>query len=217
MLTSYHRTITTQALQDLFNPLALEVILQVNLGQDNLFGQICHDEFHFDNNAFTKSLAYIDAQRTSFRPTLENDCPHTAWQAFGRLTHSVQDFYSHTNYVILWLACHVNPTVAPNMIDPLDPELLPSSDLRSGKLYYPGGELRDYPLEALSFIPGIKRLVIPQLPRDSHAWMNPDSPECGPNFVYAFTAAMKRTRHEFEITIRDLSVECLTRFSELKK
>jgi len=42
------------------------------------------------------------------------------------------------------------------------------------------------------------------LPRDSHGWMNLDSPERGPNFPYAFEAAVKRTKIEFERTTRDL-------------
>ena len=42
------------------------------------------------------------------------------------------------------------------------------------------------------------------LPRDSHGWMNLDSPERGPNFPYAFEAAVKRTKIEFERTTKDL-------------
>ncbi|HEY5901003.1 MAG TPA: hypothetical protein VIU39_00510, partial [Anaerolineales bacterium] len=36
------------------------------------------------------------------------------------------------------------------------------------------------------------------LPRDSHAHMNLDSAERGPAFEYAYHAAIKRTRYEFE-------------------
>ena len=95
----------------------------------------------------------------------------------------------------------------PEEIEPLDPALLHSPVLRSGKLYYP--------LEALSFIPGLNRLVIPLLPHDSHAKMNLDSTSSGPGHEYAFQAAQKRTRHEYYQAIRDLRDELLTVFRDI--
>ena len=62
--------------------------------------------------------------------------------------------------------------------------------LRSGKMYFPFG--------FLSFVPGLKKFVIPRMPRNSHAWMNLDSEARGPMFEYAFHAAVKRTRFELE-------------------
>jgi len=50
-------------------------------------------------------------------------------------------------------------------------------------------------------------LVIPRLPRDSHAWMNLDSEACGPLFEYAFYAAIKRTRFELETVAKGLTKE----------
>jgi len=75
--------------------------------------------------------------------------------------------------------------------------LVNSPELHSGKLYYP--------FEALSFVPFLKRFVIPLLPKDSHAWMNLDAPERGERFEYAVEAALKRTRHEFDQTVAGLS------------
>jgi hypothetical protein len=127
----------------------------------------------------------------------DGDAP-AAWAAFGRLTHTAQDFYAHTNYVDLWLARfteHSHPS--PPEIAPLLEELVDSPELHSGKLYYP--------LEALSFIPFLKRFVMPLLPEDSHAWMNLDSPERGKRFEYALEAAIKRTRYEFDRTVAGLS------------
>jgi hypothetical protein len=185
----YHRSITTQALGGLFSLHALQALIAANLGLDSLLGQIAHDEYHFDNNAFEASYAFIQARRAEVRPALEAGDAPAAWLAFGQLTHVVQDFYAHTNYVALWLARSPNGAEqAPAGIDPLDSELLASPELRSGRLYYP--------LEIFSFVPGIRRFVIPLLPRDSHAWMNMDSPE-RPNYAYAETAAIQRTRHEF--------------------
>ena len=67
-------------------------------------GQIGHDEYHFDNNAFEKSYAYIEEQRALTISSLMANDVFSAWSAFGRLTHTVQDFYSHSNYVDLWLS-----------------------------------------------------------------------------------------------------------------
>jgi hypothetical protein len=50
------------------------------------------------------------------------------------------------------------------------------------------------------------------LPRDAHGWMNLDSPQRGPNFKYAFQAAVKRTKIEFERTTQDLPEELLVLF-----
>jgi hypothetical protein len=196
MKEAYHRQITMQALQDCFSRRALQAILSGNLGQDVLRGQIGHSEYHFDNNDFAGSYAYLAQQRqvilTELAHGSEQALPLVAWQAFGRLTHGVQDFYAHSNYVRLWLAGH--PQAAPEQIDPLEDAILNSPELISGRIYYP--------LEVLAFIPGLEALVKPLLPRDSHTWMNLDSPRQGALFDYAFVAAEKRTRAEF-ISLRE--------------
>jgi hypothetical protein len=198
MLTQYHASITRKALSEHFSLRALEAIVTANLGQDNLRGQIGHDEYHFDNNAFEKSYAFIETQRALTISSLQDEDAPAAWAAFGRLTHTAQDFYAHTNYVDLWLARFTDQTLpSPSEIDPLIHELVNSPELHSGKLYYP--------FEALSFVPFLKRFVIPLLPKDSHAWMNLDSPERGKRFEYAIEAALKRTRHEFDQTVAGLS------------
>jgi hypothetical protein len=207
MLKAIHARITRQALAESLGPRALEGIVAANVGQDALSGQLGHDEFHFDNNAFERSRAYLAEQRGLIRPALEAGNGPLAWEAFGRLTHTVQDFYAHSNYVDLWLSCQAKGMrPSPGEIDPLDPDLMDSPALRSGRLYYP--------LEALSFLPGVKKLVIPMLPRDSHAWMNLDSPERGPLFEYAFQAALKRTRQEFEKAVRGLAIELQAIFTD---
>jgi hypothetical protein len=61
-----------------------------------------------------------------------------------------------------------------------------------------------YWLELLTMVLPLKPLIMPLLPRDSHAWMNIDSPERGPHFPYAFQAAVKRTAIEFKRTTGDL-------------
>jgi hypothetical protein len=193
MLKPIHAEITRLALAERFSPRALEVIIAANLGQDRLRYQFGHAEFHVDSNSFEQARAYVSAQRALIRPALEQGQSPSAWSAFGRLTHCAQDLYAHSNYVAMWLAAHSNgAATAAAEIDPLDTNVLASPELHSGKLYYP--------LEALSFVPVLRQLVMPLLPDDSHAHMNLDSAGRGPLFEYAFQAALKRTRHEFELT-----------------
>jgi hypothetical protein len=198
MLKSYHRLITTQALSEYFSQQALESIISANLGQDHwLRGQIGHPEYHFDQNAFLEGWDYIERNRSIVRTALEAGETFLAQQALGRLTHAAQDFYAHSNYVTRWLGRFPEGQwPSPDEMDAFDQTLLKGPDLRSGKIYWP--------LEPFSWIPGMGRLVVPLLPRDSHAWMNLDSPERGPGFAYAFAAAVKRTRYEYELTIKGL-------------
>ena len=204
MLIQYHEAITRKALLSFFSPTALDAVVAANLAQDKLSGQIGHDEFHFDNNAFEKSYAYLAKQRTLIHAALENSDGPSAWAAFGRLTHTAQDFYAHSNYVDLWLAGFETPP-QPSEIDPLVEELIRSHNLRSGKLYYP--------IEVLSFIPFLKPFVFPLLPKDSHAHMNLDAPEHGQRFAYAFEAATKRTGIELELVTSTLQEKIRSVFS----
>jgi len=200
MLKPYHIEMTRLALGEHFSSDALEKITDANLYQDRLLGQVGHDEYHFDGSAFEKSYAYVEEQRAlTISSLLANDAL-SAWSAFGRLTHAVQDFYSHSNYVDLWLASRSNGTIpAPSEIDPAAEDLLNHLTLHSGHVYLP--------LEAFYHFHWLRPLLLRILPRDSHAWMNLDSPKQGSNFAYAFQAAVKRTRLEFEKTTEGLSEE----------
>jgi len=204
MLKPYHIEMMHLALADTFSARALERVIAANLKQDHPGGQIGHAEYHFDNNAFEESSAYIEEQRALTVSSLMANDQHSAWSAFGRLTHTAQDFYAHSNYVDLWLARKpANASPAASEIDPMDPELIDNPALRSGRVYL---------LEILTFIPPLKPFIMRILPRDAHAWMNLDSPERGPNYPYAFQAALKRTKIEFERTTKDLPQELLELF-----
>lgn len=196
MLKQFHFEMLHLALDEVFSPRALEKIIEANLYQDRLRGQIGHDEYHFDNNAFDRSYAYIEEQRALIVSSLmANEAP-SARSAFGRLTHTAQDFYAHSNYIDLWLARQPGSVApAPSKVDPMDPDLIYNPALRSGKVYV---------LEVLTFIPLLEPFARSLLPRDAHAWTNIDSPKRGPNFKYAFQAAVKRTKIEFEKTTKDL-------------
>ena len=201
MLRPIHKEMLEAALGDQFSARALERISAANIYQDRMRGQIGHAEYHFDDNAFEKSYAYIEEQRALTISALMANDVFSAWSAFGRLTHTAQDFYSHSNYVDLWLSRYPKGEGAlPSApeIDPVDPSLLHAQALHSGRIY-----LLDY----LTFFHPLKPLILPWLPDDSHGRMNLDYPERGPKFQYAFHAAVKRTRIEFEKTTKDLPEE----------
>jgi len=201
MLIQYHISITRQALEKQFSRGALEAILKANVKQDDLLtGQIGHDEYHYDNNAIAEANTYLEEQRNLTLAALRKNDLVAAWNAFGRLIHTAQDFYAHSNYVDLWLARFDGKTPPPPAeIAPLMDELIHNPNLHSGKLYYP--------LEVLSFIPILKRFVIPHLPANSHAHMHLDSPARGQRFDYAFEAAVKRTIVEYEQTAINFTEE----------
>lgn len=200
MLTQYHIEIMLSSLGGRFSPRAMSVIIEANVGQDRLAGQVGHDEFHFDNNAFDKSYAYIEEQRALVVSSLKSGDSNSAWQAFGRFLHSAQDFYAHSNYITLWLDRFAGQAPPPPPeVDPMDPSLIHSPGLHSGKIYLP--------LDALYFIKRLRPLILRIIPRDSHAWMNLDTPEQGPKFDYAMHAAIKRTVIEFEKTTEGFSEE----------
>lgn len=169
---------------------------------------IGHDEYHFDSNAFAESYAYLEEQRSLTVSSLEANDVRSAWSAFGRLLHSAQDFYAHSNYIDLWLSCQPDGALpTPTEVDPVDEDLIHTHALRSGRIYLP--------LEALYFIRALRSIALRLLPRDSHAWMNLDSPEQGPNFKYAFQAAVKRTKIEFNKTAPPLPQDLLKLFVDM--
>jgi hypothetical protein len=197
-----------RALDGLCSVRALGVMIRGNVMVDAVWNQFGRHELHFDDNAFEAAYAYMAEEQARVQTALEAGKTAGAWRAFGRLTHTAQDFYSHSNYVDLWIACHPDGRVpAPAQIDPFDEDLINSPALRSGRPYMPLG--------LLSFIPIVGRWFTPLLPRDSHAHMNLDSAARGPMFEYAFQAAVKRTRLEYDRVARSLSTPLLDRFRDL--
>ena len=207
MLIPIHEEMTREALGEHFSPRALEIIIAANRKQDAIRGQIGHDEFHFDNNAIEKGLRYINEQRGFVLASLLSPGVLSAWIAFGRLTHTAQDFYSHTNYISLWLDQHPGTPPTPPEIDPVQKSLIRSPNLRSGKIYLP--------MDALYFVPFLRKFALKLLPEDSHGKMNLDSPAQGPRFEYARAAAVKRTQHEFDLLKKILPPDLFAKFTDI--
>jgi hypothetical protein len=203
MLVPIHEEMTREALSPYFSARALEIIAAANNKQDSWRGLIGHDEFHYDND-IEKGDRYIIEQRGIIIATLLSPGILSAWIAFGRLLHTAQDFYSHTNYVNLWLDQFNGSPPPPPEIDPVQKDLLRSRELYAAKIYLV--------LDALYFIRPLRPLTLKLLPKDSHGRMNLDSPQQGPNFVYAHAAAVKRTQYEFELLQKLLTPEMFTRF-----
>ncbi len=212
MLKQYHIEICQRALARKFSGRALSTIIEANIAQDDLPGQIGHPEYHFDDSAFELGYVYLEEQRKIILDTLSpKNNVSLAWQAFGRLTHSAQDFYSHSNYLALWAqSTSGNELPPPHQVEALDMEIINHPDLRSGQVYF---------LEALAFIPALRPFTRRILPTHSHANMNLDYPERGALFPYAIEAAVKRTNHEFELlTARILEMvdqTALSKFTDL--
>ncbi len=205
MLIPIHKEMTREALEGRVSPRALEIIIAANCKQDALSGQIGHDEFHYDNNAIDEGHRYIIEQRGFVIASLLSPGVLSAWIAFGRLTHTAQDFYSHTNYITLWM--EQNPASPSPKVDPVQKDLIDSPSLHSGKLYMP--------MDWLYFVPFLRKLSLALLPADSHAKMNLDSPAQGPKFDYARAAAVKRTLYEFELLEKLLTPEMFAKFVDM--
>jgi len=209
----YHTDITIEVLGPSFDKQAMWQVILANVAQDSLaslFGT--RPQHHVDDDKIQEAAAYVEEQHDLIA-ALATDPSRVREQrqALGRLLHGVQDFYSHTNYVDLWLRKQSRDSAAEAQfcatgcgkqsrssrpvelpaeeIDPLDEELLHSPDLRSGH-YVPV-------LGLLYLLPVVGRILarLYTVP-GSHEAMNLDSPARGPRFLLARKAARKRTQYE---------------------
>jgi hypothetical protein len=185
MKTRFHIEITRNALEKYFSPNALQRIIRANILQDRIKYQFGHDYIHFDSSAFIEGFDYIFEQLTKVYESVKNNEYQPAWKSLGRILHSWQDFYSHSNYVYLWLDKTSDPK--PQHIDYDDQKIFTSPVLQSGKNYGI--------IEFIALVPGISILVKPFMPADSHAVMNLDCLKSGQAFQFAYHAAKKRTEN----------------------
>jgi hypothetical protein len=188
MQTRYHIEITRKALQNHFSESALGTIITANIRQDRLKYQIGHDQLHFDGSAFSKGFQYITEQEENIITQMAQEDYKNAREAFGRILHSWQDFFSHSNYIKLWIDEH--PQLTPEEIEINDPDIFYHTDLKSGINYGL--------IELFAMFPLISGWVKTWMPPDSHARMNLDSPSSGPEFEFAYWAALKASVTAFE-------------------
>jgi hypothetical protein len=185
----YHRQVLQRSIGERVSARALAAILVANLGQDAPLG-LLHPEYHFDSSLFGRSLAYMERCRAEAAGA---ERVMQAWAAFGRLSHGAADFYSHSNYVALWLGVHSHNGLPPlEWMDGLDAAVLRHPRLMSGRIYA---------ADVLYLVPRLRPWIRTWAPRDSHAVMNLDSPAMGPLFPYSLEAAVQRTVAEFDRTL----------------
>lgn len=183
MKSKYHIEMTRDALEGDFSDKALQTILQANTWQDRPRNQFGRDYIHFDGSAFEAGYAYIARQKQAILDFLCSGKIKSAQKAFGQIIHTWQDFYSHSNYVQLWLKEH--PNVTPDEIEAADKTIINSPELFSGVNYGL--------IEFIVMLPLLSKWLYERMPEDSHAKNNMDDPKANPLFPYAITAATKRT------------------------
>jgi len=187
----YHTLITCKAVGDRFDPAALAQIICANHRQDGILNQL-RGCLHFDNR-IADGLAYLETQHAQIEALASGQgAGESLRAAFGRLAHTAQDFYAHTNYARLWLARNggLGETSADD-IDALDVDLVAHPELRTGSFML----WRDW----VYYVPLVKHLIRRlYVPSGSHEEMHLDSPDRGPEFPYVFAAARQRTQHEYQ-------------------
>jgi hypothetical protein len=89
----------------LLNQKAIDLINKSQERTDSIvpiYGDQYTNEYHFDNNKLSESTSKINA---GYRELLQafSDKPDEIFLYFGRITHALQDFYSHSNWYELSL------------------------------------------------------------------------------------------------------------------
>lgn len=199
MQSRYHVQITRAAIGDRFTGTDFRRIVRANLGQDRLPNLVCHPELHFDGSALREAQAYISQQRRlAVRLLVMYGDRAGALDAFGRLSHTRQDFYAHSNWVELWVAQQGGlDRVTPDEVEIcLNPLAVPGLISGNGS--------------AIHFlacrVPLYGRWHARHLtPPDDHEAMNLDHPGRGSLFPFAVAAATKHTVVELETLLRMLA------------
>ena len=144
-LPAQHKVIVETALGDgnKMDQQALNWIIQANLASDDIINQT-DSRRHFDNAQDPTALCRLweDGVKKWFDAAVESVAPkgddktelvnrQQALEVFGLVTHAVADFYSHTNWVELWLHKAAPLPVAPLVGTSCDPSAFPDQ-LQSG-------------------------------------------------------------------------------------
>lgn len=191
MKLNYHRNMVRKSLTRAgFGPDCIKCAIKGNKKQDAVpRGQI-HTAYHMDGCDFAGGAKLIQAQWKNIEELLEDDCEENLcaiMEAWGRLSHAVQDFYSHSNWV----------DMGNKLLWDLNPKSLPKK-IKSGVFVLSGFKCRQNgkacPTHAVFF--------------HAHDDLSKDKPD-RPNFIRAYRLAYKHTK-KLAIELRDkIPSECL--------
>lgn len=198
MQARFHVQITNMAVGHRFDGADFVRIARANLSQDRLQYLVFHPQLHFDGSALRAAQAYISQQRRLAVRLLAYGDRAGALDAFGRLTHTRQDFYAHSNWVELWVAQQGGlGQVTPDDVEIcLNPLAVPGLISGNGSVvHFLAGR-----------VPLYGRWHVRHLtPPDDHEAMNLDHPGRGPLFPFAVAAATKHTAVELETLLQMLA------------
>lgn len=184
----YHSRLLQEALGDCFDDDALRAVTAANHSQDRGLSAVQNFK-HYIGDA-QRCRRYVDGLHARLAGLAQVGADGRALRGvFGRLTHTIQDFYAHSSYVAVWRAVY-GPHLPPQAITAADPAVLIHPDFWLCTS-------RPWPDWALEFVPALRQRAW-RLPPRSHAAAHLDAPERGPNFDYAMHAAERHTRLAFE-------------------
>jgi hypothetical protein len=176
-----HSQLTTEAARGVLSESQLRIVITYNLAQDL---RQWESEVHFDNCAFAEGAQHIRDEWAKIE-RLSDRLSDEGLTAFGRLLHTAQDFYAHSN----WIELHLDQDIIP--LWDFQVETLPAGIVS-------GTWLIGFPKKCGSGAPSHD-----ELNKD-----NPNSPEgkkivqSGPHqgktyFTLAFDAALQESRRQF--------------------
>lgn len=191
----YHRSITHAAIGEYFDSAGMQTIIRGNLSQDGIWN-LLQPYRHVDDSLFAETEKYILRERDQAVNAMLQGYRRQALTAFGRLLHTRQDFYAHSNWVELWVERQGGlENSRPDDIEICSAPLAEPA-LQSGKAAIPWFIAAHLPLVGSWFAV--------RAPADTHEAMNLDHPGRGPLFPYAISAATKHTRQEFGLLLAGL-------------
>jgi hypothetical protein len=204
MQSRYHIEMTRNSLGSFFAERTLLQIARANVGQDSLSSFLGQESRrHVCNCTVAESLAYIEEEHAQIAQLADNGgnrnggaVVYRQRAALGRLLHTVQDFYAHTNYVALWVAEHARRRSVDAALvelfhhDGMDAAILENSSLQVAQW----STWR----EPFYYVPILGRVMRQwSLPASSHEAIHLDSPRRGVYFYLAVALARKRTVAEY--------------------
>lgn len=200
-----HEQITKLALKG-WSPRVSAQVAGANLAQDNFCNK--RDAYHFNDCAFAASsvfireryaaiVAAVDAAERHAEANCETTrCPNldVAAQSFGAILHAIQDFYAHTNWLLvddslafgdLGEFPQISGRLGGHVVLEGDVEAPPPDGLRSGSV----GNIID------GLAGGVCSRGSEWGHWDSNGGLHNDNSE-RPNFERAFALAKRQTEHE---------------------